>query len=440
MYQIVAPILYDEPIVQNIGLFFLGVEQPITGRNEPNDQADIVSQSKIDNQTETETGTESDQSPPYHKRQLLDLVKKINIIRASSSEPLDECYMENDNDEYEENDSYLDEMNCDRLGREDTGGLILAKSLLERLAEHSDSKLPWQRAFPLILFRHLKTLTFGLWDDGRWAIYEDNANERIDHDNEAEGIDDDDELEELDRIEENDTSASAYMVCEEILSAFFLRTIVQQDVTLCQHAELGLRIFNPQSFTTSAIRSNESDLYPVHGLRIIHGDRNLAYGGDCNPDHYYKNAGPTRVFTKYSQGTYRSDDYHTSTAAHMYEVYTHKFDHSIAAHMKRHPDRVPDEFHNDKKFRLEICVLPKIEGADVVPDEPQIRTQIGKAPISIDYMRQQDDKEASDAIARGSKKEGLAGLWRRYLLQAMIPYNIHIGDDVPPCPGCGLRE
>jgi hypothetical protein len=173
MYHIVAPILYDEPIVQNVGLFFLGVEQLITGRNEPDNQADVVSQSEIEHENEieieTETETETAQSIPYHKRQLLDLVKKINIIRASSSTPLDKCYVENTNHEYEENDSYLNEMNCDRLGREDIEGLILAKSLLERLVEQSDSKLPWQSAFPLISFRHLTTLTsdFGMMDAGR---------------------------------------------------------------------------------------------------------------------------------------------------------------------------------------------------------------------------------------------------------------------------------
>ena len=100
MYQIVAPILYDEPIVQNIGLLFLGVEQPIAGRNEPDDQADVVNPSEFLNENETETETETAQSIPYHKCQLLDLIKKINIIRASSSTPLDKCYMENDNYQY----------------------------------------------------------------------------------------------------------------------------------------------------------------------------------------------------------------------------------------------------------------------------------------------------------------------------------------------------
>lgn len=445
MYQIVAPILYDEPIVQNIGLFFLGVEQPITGRNEPADQVDV---SKSEADIETGTKTENDHSIPYHKRQLLDLVKKIHIIRASSSTPLDKCYMENTYHEYEENDSYLNEMNCDRLGREDIEGLILAKSLLARLVEQSDSELPWRNAFPLISLRHLTTLSFGLWDDGRWAIYEDNANERIYKYNADEPIyqynadertDHDNDLEELNRLGENDTSASAYMVCEEILSAFFFRTIVKQAVTLCHHAELGLRIFNPQSFTTSAIRSNESGLCPVDGLRVTHGRRNPAYDESCSFEHYYINAGPTRVFAKYSQGIYGYDDRHTSTADQMHQQHIDTFDRSIAAHMKRYPDRIPDEFHSDTRFRLDICVLPKTEGTDVVPAEAQLRTQIEQAHVPIDRWTQKD-KEASDAMARGSTELWHDGYWKRGLLKRMIPFNIYIGGDVPPCPGCGLKE
>jgi len=411
----------------------LGVEQPIRSQNEPNDQVDSVNQ--LANETETETA----RSIPYHKRQLLDLVKKINIIRASSSTPLDKCYMENTYHEYEGNDSYLNEMSCDRLGREDVEGCILAKSILKRLVEQTDSKLPWQSAFPLISFRHLTILTCGLWDDGRWAIYEDNANERIYKYNADEPIYSDDDLGELDTIAENDTSASAYMVCEEIISAFFFRTIVKQAVTLCHHAELGLNIFNPQSFTTSAIRTNESGLSPVDGLRVIHGRRNPAYDESCSFEHYNINAGPTRVFTKYSQGIYGYDDRHTSAADRMHQQHIDTFDHSIAAHMKRYPDRIPDESNNDTRFRLEICVQPKTEGTDVVPEEAQIRTQIEQAHVLIDRWIQKD-KEASDAMARGSTELWQGGYWRRGLLKRMIPYNIYIGDDAPPCPGCGLKE
>ena len=79
MYRIVAPVLYEEPIVQNIGLFFLGIEQPGQGRNDSDDQANIISHPEIENVSETVT----EGSIPYHKRHLLDLVKKLHIIRAS---------------------------------------------------------------------------------------------------------------------------------------------------------------------------------------------------------------------------------------------------------------------------------------------------------------------------------------------------------------------
>jgi len=112
----------------------------------------------------------------------LDLVNKINIIRASSSTPLGKCYLEHPYDAYLNRAPQLHGANGDRLARGEIEGWTLAESLLKRLAEQSNSRNGWEFAFPLISFRRLTTLTLGLWDDGRWAIYASRADTRYEDD------------------------------------------------------------------------------------------------------------------------------------------------------------------------------------------------------------------------------------------------------------------
>jgi hypothetical protein len=447
MYQVSAPILYEEPIVQNIGLFFLGVEQPITGRNEPDGQADIASQSKMREENETEIA----QSIPYHKRQLLDIVKKINIIRASSSTPLDKCYLEHPYDAYLNRASQLHDAKCDRLARGEIEGWILAQSLVERLGEQSTIKYGWESAFPLISFRRLTTITLGLWDDGRWETYQDRAHTRLKRDFDREMEDEyracrglpsnlDDAGEEGDGTDEGDNavkdvSASAYGCCEEILAAFFFRTLGHQAVDVCQNTNLGLRMFDKRFIHANiAYQYDDSHLRPVQGLRVLHGCPDPGYEDESYGDFVY--AGPTRTFSEYSQAAYP----HRFKAGQLHKLHIGRFDRSMSAYVKRHPDRLPDRCHTDMTFSLDLCLLPAVDGADVMPVEAQFRTQIEKTQTSMDYLIQKE-KEESDAFGGSAA----ADPWRsrdcrEALLSRMIPLNIYIGDDIPPCPGCGLKE
>jgi len=349
MYQIVAPILYDEPIVQNIGLFFLGVEQPITGQNETDGEVDLVSRPEADTETEIET----EQSVPYHKRQLLDLVRKINIIRASSSTPLDKCYMEHPYRAYLDDGSQMDQMDCDRLARGEMEGWVLAERLLKRLGEQSDSKLLWQCPAPIISFQGLSALTLGLWDDGRWTTYEDRSKKRRIREVKGrharwrnDGSDSSNS-----REDENGKSSTAYAICEDLLAAFFIRVLAHQAVNVCQHTQLGLNLFNRHSPMAMTL------LCSVKGLRVVHGGQEPNSTLDDSSDDV--TAGPTRIFTRYSQ-----ESGYASKQIHRYHMCS--FEHSISAHIERHPDRRPDRF--DITFRLEICVLPETEGADNMPD------------------------------------------------------------------------
>jgi hypothetical protein len=61
MYQIVSPILYEAPVVQNMGLFLQGIEVPRpTRRGKKTDDA-------------------VNHGAPYHKMELLGHVKQLHM-------------------------------------------------------------------------------------------------------------------------------------------------------------------------------------------------------------------------------------------------------------------------------------------------------------------------------------------------------------------------
>ena len=73
LYQVTSPILYHTPIVQNLGLFFEGIQHPYD---------------------KSRNGI-----APYHKFEHFDQVRKLHLIHASSNIPLrpDECFLKVDN-------------------------------------------------------------------------------------------------------------------------------------------------------------------------------------------------------------------------------------------------------------------------------------------------------------------------------------------------------
>lgn len=102
------------------------------------------------------------ESIPYHKRTLLDAVTKLYIVNASSRIPVHICFMRG-HPRKSDIDIPLDKCRADRLGQMDLDGWILADRV-SRLAKLNR----WHHA---ILFKHMKSIAFGAWDDGRWRQY-----------------------------------------------------------------------------------------------------------------------------------------------------------------------------------------------------------------------------------------------------------------------------
>lgn len=72
MYEIVTPILYREPVVQDLGLFLRGIERPLPAGNA------VAHPNSIDHV----------EPLPLHKLHALALVKSLHLVHASSHHPI----------------------------------------------------------------------------------------------------------------------------------------------------------------------------------------------------------------------------------------------------------------------------------------------------------------------------------------------------------------
>jgi hypothetical protein len=157
IYRVTSPILYESPIVQNVGLFLRGIERPYPRI------------SRYDNKRRA--GYE-------HKRDLLGKVKKLHIVHASSNRPLGEVFMTVDGDEHKHKhkiDTLLTAYDADILGLMDLSGWQLARDFIaggNTLTKKFDPDYQYQN-----YFTQLETVSFGAFDDGRWARYDSQEDE-----------------------------------------------------------------------------------------------------------------------------------------------------------------------------------------------------------------------------------------------------------------------
>lgn len=124
-----------------MGLFITGVEKPTR-------------------QTEDEH-----HSVPYHKRKLLDQVRKLHLVHASARDGISEedCSMVLQIDLHPQR-GIPQSCRSDRLGTADLEGWILAESIIKEVLREDPPGG--------ITFNRLECLSVGAWDDGRWGAYQ----------------------------------------------------------------------------------------------------------------------------------------------------------------------------------------------------------------------------------------------------------------------------
>jgi hypothetical protein len=144
LYGIVTPILYREPIVQDLGRLIRGIERPL-----PDGTA-----------YEHAISISSDEDLPLHKLHALALIKKLHLVHASSRLPVTP-HLRTTNKAYE----FPSNETCqaDALARIDLDGWEMTKSSTKRAKKiHGET---------IAIFQHVKHLSLGSWDDGRWTSY-----------------------------------------------------------------------------------------------------------------------------------------------------------------------------------------------------------------------------------------------------------------------------
>ena len=139
-----TPVLFREPVVQDLGLLLKGIERPLANGNDI-DHAGSIS---------------SDEEVPLHKLHALALIKRLYLVHASSRKTIiPELWTRNKAYEFPSSDTCL----ADALARRDMVGWEYVISITRKACRvHGES-------FPI--FQHVEHLALGSWDDGRWTAY-----------------------------------------------------------------------------------------------------------------------------------------------------------------------------------------------------------------------------------------------------------------------------
>ena len=152
MYGIVTPVLYREPVVQDLGLFLKGIQRPMA------------------------TGTTIDhaktlhpaESVPLHKIHALALVKSLHLVHASSRHAITpnvttEELEDPDSDTNDDYGRYVRDCHTKSLADSDINGWNKANNLIYQARK--------VHGRPFSILQGIVILTLGQWDDGRWDSY-----------------------------------------------------------------------------------------------------------------------------------------------------------------------------------------------------------------------------------------------------------------------------
>jgi hypothetical protein len=156
MYQIVSPILYEAPVVQDMGLFLQGIEKPLPNHD------------RLIRRDGDKMNNDDDHAVPYHKKKLLGQIKRLYIVHASSSKSTGPAYMlTRDTDEWR---TPVEACTADVLGTRDLSSWIMAKDLIRQLKNLRSEHRGYYRLREA--FSQLNSVSFGTWDTGRWNRYQ----------------------------------------------------------------------------------------------------------------------------------------------------------------------------------------------------------------------------------------------------------------------------
>jgi hypothetical protein len=208
----------------------------------------------------------------------------------------------------------------DRLGKMDLDGWELADKVIGRYGSMKHGKHT--------MFNDLKGLSFGVWDDGRWNVYEDR--ERQCRRREGQGM------------PNEDICPVGYV--KDILSQVFTGFNIKQAFNVCHY--VGTGVADPYAaiiYTTSC------------GRRIIHEK------ADCRLPHL---SGPTRIYVKVdARSNYSAPESNLRRSiSHLFKISDAKRSGAPQSDRQRRLDTVRAKRSN--KIQLELCFLPAEAGND----------------------------------------------------------------------------
>lgn len=157
MYEIVTPILYREPVVQDLGLFLRGIERPLPAGTS------VAHPNSIDHV----------EPLPLHKLHALALVKGMHLVHASSRHPITPVATrkEREKTRLDSNRGHgryafvgvYSLCHTDSLAENDINGWNKADTIVTKAEQvHGES---------FSILQGIDILTLGQWDDGRWKSY-----------------------------------------------------------------------------------------------------------------------------------------------------------------------------------------------------------------------------------------------------------------------------
>jgi hypothetical protein len=446
MYQIVSPILYQAPVVQDMGLFLQGIEKPLPNHGGLSRQ----NGAQINDD-------DNDHAVPYHKKKLLGQIKRLYMVHASSSKSTGPAYMlSRDTSRWE---MPLEACNADDLGTRDLKSWIMAKDLIRQL---KDMKSRHRGYYKLCeAFSQLKSVSFGTWDTGRWNYYQQEAfvrsrdNVTDDSDSVARGkIDIKRERKACPQIAVFGVLHNLFYGARFFVTCHNALALIEpgshqgrdEDLKVIHHAQIDYthhrktRIYT----TTSALQKSLRDAKRGFGRDLLIGFLYFSYNSQLKPEFRLPTlplGDLTRLELEICLMPENEGDEEQLQLAKDVKDALERF-----AEGHKRKDEPKEDLGKAREVRPS---LKKVEMGSRKKSRPN--ENLGKARDvgealerfergfkrkdgpNGDLSTTRDARDALERIAEGSKKKDEPN---KYLGKIKII----VGDDVPACPCCGARE